>query len=177
MATALKLYEIADWRDRLDDKLAETEGELTPEIEAELAALDMAADDKIERVALWIREQTATAEAVESEAKRLHARAAANLNAARSLKLYLEREMTRLGKDKVKGLRATVTMQKNGPSVVGEIAPETLTEWYEEFSSPFVRYTPASYALDRKAVLAAHKADQPIPEGLTVVQTESLRIR
>jgi hypothetical protein len=174
--TGLKLYEIADLRDLLDVKLAETEGELTPEIEAEMEALHLAADEKIERVALWIREQTSTAEAIESEAKRLQARAAAKLNAARSLKGYLEREMARLGKTKVNGLLATVAMQRNGPSVVGDLTPDHLKTLYET-DAQFVRFVPASYALDRKAVLAAHKAEQPIPEGLTVVQTESLRIR
>lgn len=173
---ALKLYEIADLRDLLDAKLVETEGELTPELEAELAALDMAADEKIERVALFIREQTSTAEAIEAEAKRLQARASAKLNAARSLKQYLEREMARLGKTKVNGLLATVAMQKNGPSVVGDVDAEALWNAGGDFAG-FVRYTPASYALDRRVVLQAHKQQQPIPAGLTVVQTESLRIR
>lgn len=174
---AITLYEIADLRDLLDAKLSETDGELTPELEAEMAALDVAADDKIERVALYIREQTSTAEAIEAEAKRLQARAAAKLNAARSLKQYLEREMARLGKTKVTGLLATVAMQKNGPSVVGDLTQEQLDALYTTDAGRFVRFTPATFSLDRKAVLAAHKADQPIPEGLTVVQTESLRIR
>lgn len=172
----MKLYELADLRDLLDAKLAETDGELTPEIEAELASLDMATDDKIERVALFIREQLAEATAIEDESKRLRQRADAKANAARSLKLYLEREMARLGKEKVNGLFVTVAMQNNPPSVVGDVDAAMLWKQGGDFAG-FVRYTPESFALDRNVVLAAHKAGQVIPNGLEVVQSKSLRIR
>lgn len=172
----MKLYEIGDLRDLLDAKLAETEGELTPEIEAEMAALDMAADEKIERVALFIREQSSTAEAIEAEAKRLRARADAKLNAARSLKQYLEREMNRLGKVKVNGLLATVALQNNPPAVRGELTPDELKAIYRE-ASGFVRFVPESYSLERRSVLEAYKRGEKIPAGLTVEQTQSIRIR
>lgn len=173
--TTMHLYEIRELRDALDEALAATDGEVTPEIEAQLSAIDGKADEKIERVALYIREQTAQAEAINAEAERLQARATAKLNAAKSLKGYLEREMMRLGKTKVNGLLATVAIQANGPRVVGEVAPETLVEW-ESFASPFVRYT-EKYELNRQAVLLAYKNGQPIPDGLSVEQTASLRIR
>lgn len=170
------LYEIANLRDLLDAALAETEGELTPELEAEMAALDVAANEKIENVGLYIREQLATAEAIQTEAKRLQDRAAAKLNAAKSLKAYLEREMARLGKEKVNGVLVTVALQNNPPSVVGEVDAQALWKFGGDMAG-FVRYTPEAFALDRRVVLQAHKAGQAIPEGLEITQTKSVRIR
>ncbi len=174
--TTMTLYEIRELRDLLDEALAATEGELSPEAEAQLAALDIAANEKIESVALYIREQLAQAEAIEAEAKRLQDRARARLNAAKSLKDYLAREMERLGKDKMNGVLVTVAMQNNPPSVKGDLEPATLAEMMDT-APTFVRYAPASYALDRRAVLDAYKRGETIPEGLTIEQTKSLRIR
>jgi hypothetical protein len=127
-----------------------------------LAELDGSANEKIERVALYIREQKALADAAKQERDRLAGIAAARLKAAESLTGYLHREMDRLGKDKVNGVLATIALQKN-PLYIEK--PE------------FVRYSPASFALDRKAIIEAHKAGQPIPDGLAVTQTVGLRIR
>lgn len=176
MTASLKLYEIADMRDVLDRWLAESEGEVTPELEELLAQNEADADQKIENVALFIREMNVQADAVSAEANRLSQRAASLYAGAKNLKLYLEREMVRLGKEQVKGVYATVAMQKNGPSVVGDADARSLWNRGGDWAG-FVRYTPASFTLDRRVVLDAYKKKLPIPEGLTVVQTESLRIR
>lgn len=173
------LYEIADAREILEAWLAETEGEVTPELEELLAELDGDADAKIERVALFVREQLAEAEMVKVEEQRLAARRKAREKAAESLKAYLHREMERLGKTTVKGRLATVAFQKNPPSVRGDVAPETLRAWWTASgdNAGFIRYTAPSFALDRRVVLDAFKAGQSIPDGLTVEQDLSLRIR
>lgn len=174
--SSVTLYEIANARDILDSWLEETGGELTPELEALLAELDGNANEKIERVALYIREQKALADAAKQEKDRLDGIAKSRLRAAESLTGYLHREMDRLGKDRVNGVLATVALQKNPPRVVGELSPETLAGIYQ--SGPaIVRHVPESFTLDRKAVLDAFKAGQPIPDGLTVEQSTSIRIR
>jgi hypothetical protein len=173
--TSVTLYEIADARDILDNWLVESGGELTPEIEQLLNELDGAANEKIERVALYIREQKSLADAAKQERDRLAGIAAARLKAAESLTGYLHREMDRLGKDKVNGVLVSIALQKNPPSVVGE--PVRPLEGLYIDKPEFVRYSPASFALDRKAVIEAHKAGQQIPEGLSVAQTVSVRIR
>lgn len=173
------LWQIGEDRDRLYELVADLEGELTPEIEAQLDALGFAADEKIERTAIVIRRLEAESRAVNEEAQRLSERASARVNRAKSLKSYLEREMARLGKEKVEGLTATVAMQKNGPSVKGDLAPDQVKALWDKGgdSAGFVRYTPASFALDKKVVIEAHKKGYRIPDGLTVEQTKSLRIR
>lgn len=173
--TTTTLYELADARDILDSWLLETGGELTPELEALLAELDGNVNEKIERVALYVREQKALADAAKQERDRLAGIAAARLRAAESLTGYLHREMDRLGKDRVNGVLATVALQKNPPSVTGE--PVRPLDALFVDAPDLVRYNPATFSLDRKAILEAHKAGKPIPEGLTVQQTVGVRIR
>lgn len=173
--TSTTLYEISEAREILDAWLTESEGEVTPELEALLAEVDANANEKIERVALYIREQKALADAAKQERDRLAGIAATRLKAAESLTSYLHREMDRLGKDKVNGVLATIALQKNPPSVTGEpVRP--LEALYVE-APELVRHVPATFALDRKAIIEAHKAGRPIPEGLTVTQTVGVRIR
>lgn len=175
--STIALYEISAMRDILDRWLEESEGEVTPELEALMAELDAKADEKIERVALYIRERLSRAAAVKEEVQRIQAIQKREEKAAESLKGYLHREMERLGKDKVNGLLCTVAVQKNPPSVKGEVDAAEL--WGEAVNQwrPMIRYIPESFVLDRKAVLDAYKAGQPIPDGLIVEQDTSLRIR
>lgn len=179
--TSVTLYEIADARDILDNWLEETGGELTPELEALLGDLDAKADEKIERVALYIREQKSLADAAKQERDRLAGIAAARLKAAESLTSYLRREMDRLGKDKVNGVLVTVALQKNPPSVKGELSQFDMADLHEKWrlgeGPALVKHVPESFTLDRDAIKAAAKAGQPIPAGLTVEQSVGVRIR
>lgn len=174
-AATLHLYEIADARAILDQWLAETEGELTPELEQLLNETNAAADEKIERVALYIRELKARAAAVKEERDRLAAIVTRHEKAATSLMGYLQAQMNALGKDKVQGLLATVAFQKNPPSVVGELDETSLLVLHDE-QPELVKHID-TYQLDRRAVLELHKAGKPLPQGLTVEQSRSLRIR
>jgi hypothetical protein len=181
-AGTVKLYELSEARAILDAWLEESEGELTPEIEALLAELDVSADEKIERVALYIRERKATAAAVEFEADRLKAIQKREERAAKSLTDYLTREMERLGKDKVNGLLCTVAFQKNPPAVQCLLSQEELRRHFigTITNSPvqqFVVEEPATYRVDAAAVKDAQKHGHPIPPEISITQGKSLRIR
>lgn len=176
--SAVTLYELANARDILDEFLAESEGEVTPALEALLEELDGKAEDKIERVGLYIREQLATANAIDEEAKRLAARSAARKRAAEGLKAYLKRQMERLDKTKVDGLLCTVAIQKNSqPSVTSSCEPNALYAIDE--ARPFVkRAEVVTYTIDREALLAAWKADpSSVPAAIVVEQGTHVRIR
>lgn len=176
--TSVALYALADARDILDEFLAETDGEVTPELQQLLDELAGASNEKIERVALYIREQLATAAAIEEEVKRLGARVAARKRAADGLKAYLKSQMERLGTTKVEGLLATIAIQKNGqPSVTTVLEPVAL--YAIEEARPFVhRAEVVTYTLDRAALLAAWKADPSrVPAAIVVEQGSHLRIR
>jgi hypothetical protein len=176
MTHAVALHDLGRARDILDEWLEEAAGEQTPELEQLLSDLDVQAETKIVNVALYIREQLATSLAIDDEIERLTKRRDARKNAADRLKRYLEAWMDRLGKTKVTDPRCTVALQLNNPSVKGELSPATMAELHAA-GSWMVKHVPESYVLDRRAALEVHKQGLPIPEGLTVERSKSLRIR
>lgn len=163
-------------RDALDALIAMDEGELTATAEQLWAELEGAIDEKIERWALWTKRQDALADAIKVESDRLAARRTAIKNAIERSRAELQRQMEAAGKDKVKGVLCTVSLQANPAKVVGELDETALADIYAD-DTRLVRFVPATFALDRKAVLDAHKAGEQIPDGLTVEQTTSIRIR
>lgn len=175
------LYEIADLRGIIDAALEESGGELTPEIEAALTAWDEKFADKAERVALYICEQEAHANAAKEEAKRLNDLAASRLKRCASLERYLLTQMQAVGKDKIDGVLKTIAIAKNPPAVKGEIAQQDMaylhSAWVDGKGPKLVTYVPESYKLDKDAVKAAAKAGLPLPAGLSVEQGVGLRIR
>lgn len=178
--TTLPLYALAELRDSLDEQLAESEGVLTPEMEATLDALAGDITTKVENVALYIREQLATADAIEIEVKRLGARMAAKRKAADGLKAYLKFNMERLELTKVKGVLASVSIQRNSvPSVTTALTDDDLRAAFVSVGNPvgqFVRET-VRYTVDREAVLAAQKASYPIPAEIVIDLGSHIRIR
>lgn len=172
---SLKLYELANARDILDTFLLETEGEVTPELLQLLDELDGQVTEKIERVGLYIQEQTQTAKAIKAEAERLTARARAREKAADGLKGYLMTQMIRLDKTKVVGLLCTVARQKNSITSIDLLGtPETLYAKHPELTT---RQEIVTYSLNREAIIAAHDAGHDLPTELRVERGEHVRIR
>lgn len=163
-------------RGALSELLEETDGEFTPEIEQLLGELDIKIDDKLESIGLYVLDQTGDAAKLKDEEQRLAARRKAIERGVDGLKRYAERLMLASGKEKVKSTRVTVALQKNPPAVKGELTSLELEELFDQGSS-IVRLVPAALSLDRRAALELHKAGQPLPDGLTVEQGQSLRIR
>lgn len=165
----LTLYAIGEEMEAIHSALAENGGELTDELAAQLDAIEEAFDVKAERTALVIRQLQAQAEVVKSEAKRLSDRAASLEKSAASLKEYLRFHMVTSGRDVVKGALATVRMQQSPPSARCEVP-------LEDLPPEFVRVVPESRAFDAKAAIAAHKAGQDLPGGITILLTTHLRV-
>lgn len=179
---SVPLYALAFELRRLLDVIAEQDGEVTPEQEAELAALGMATDDKIEAWGLVIQEKRATAKAVKAhpivqEAERLAARARAMEAAADKLEARLLGYMAQSETTKVEGKLLTVATQLNPPSVKGELAPEALRKlWRSPFRS-LMRLVPHRLELNKAEVVKAWKAKQPLPEGIAVEQARRIVLK
>lgn len=163
-------------RGALSELLEETDGELTPELEQLLTELDLKIDDKLESLGLYVLDQLGDAAKVKEEEQRLAARRKSIERGVEGLKRYAERLMAAAGKEKVKTSRVTVALQKNPPSLKGELTTEQLDTLFDQ-GSALVRLVPATMSLDRRAALELHKAGTPLPDGLTVEQGTSLRIR
>ena len=164
------LYELADAREILDRVFAENEGELTHELEVQLDALSAAVDDKIERVALYIKERLNDCEAIRAEEVRLAARRHAVFNGAESLREYLKRQMERLGKTKVNGLLCTISLKETAITVEGDLPQDALERLYEQ-DAPFVKYKPAEFSIDKTTLNKYVREGHVPPEGTRIADT------
>ena len=168
MSTAPRLWQIADELDEIAEQIAEAGGELTPELEARLDALDGAFEEKVERVALVVRERIAWAEGAKLEEERLGAIRRCHERAADGLKRYLLQQMQRTDHPKVETPRARVRVQKNSqPSIAWTRPVEELPDVYRR----------VTVAPDLARVREDLKAGAGVPEGFTVEQGFHIRIQ
>ena len=178
----MKLYEaveqlatVNDWIAEHEEEIREAGGELPPALAELLDLADGQLDEKVERVALKIRILRAEADVIGSEADRLAARAKGRLASAAALTQYLHRCLNAAGVNKVEGSLATVALQRNPPSVVSSLNLDDPAVRVR-LPEPMVRGK-ITWSLNRQLVLEHHRAGVPLPEGLTVVIGESVRIR
>ena len=165
MIATLKLYELADAYERIAEALIENGGELTPELSAELDAIEGAFEAKVERVALYVRNLLATAEAADAEAARLAALARTRRQGAEGLKGYLMAQLDRVEKPKVETPLVVVRIQKNSrPSI----------QWPDTQAIPEA-YQRVTVSLDGQKVYQDWKAGT-LPSGFVVEQGRHLRI-
>ena len=82
-----KLYELNHLIATFNLEIDEETGEIANA--DELDALELERDEKIENIALWIKNLTSDADAISAEAKKLTARAQAAKNKAERLKAYI----------------------------------------------------------------------------------------
>lgn len=143
-------------------EMAEAGEDLTDTLES----LEDAIEVKVENTAKVIKQLEANAEMLANEAKRLSERKSAIENNVRNLKSYLQDQLERCGKTKVKGEIFTVAIQNNPQSV--EVVDETKIPL--EF---FIEQAPE---LDKKTLLQHLKNAEQIP-GAELRQSQSLRIR
>lgn len=152
----MRLYEI---RDEILSALGDVEdagGEMTDEVEQRLDALNLALEEKVERIGLYIRDLELEAEKVEAEEKRLFYRRKAMQGRAKWLKGYLMRCLLAVDTNRVKTPLVTFAVQRNSrPSITwtrGEI-PE--------------QYRRVTVELDGTKVYEAFKAGE-LPDGFEV---------
>lgn len=164
--TAVPLYRIADDLSAVATELSENGGELTPELEAQLTALEGAFEAKVERVALYIRNLRAMANAAGEECKRLSELRGTRDAAANRLAQYLLDQMTVTGITKVETGLIRARIQKSPPAAKCGVEPQALPEAYQRVTISF----------NAHAALDAWRAGQDLPAGVTVEQGVHLRL-
>ena len=131
-----------------------------------LDSLDDAIGVKTENIAAVIKQLEANAEMLANESKRLSERKTTVENNVRNLKSYLQEQLEKCGKTKVKGEIFTVAIQSNPASV----------EVLDEARIPQEYFIPQEPKLNRKELLQHLKAGEEI-SGAVMKQSQSLRIR
>lgn len=131
-----------------------------------LQSIDEAIEDKAENLAKVIKEMEATITTVANEVNRLQSKKQVVANRVSNLKTYLQGEMEKVNKTKIKGELFTVNIQNNPPSLRVDRTDNIPKDF-------FIEQEPT---LDKKALKEAVKNGEVI-EGVELKQTRSLRIR
>ncbi|MFB8489413.1 siphovirus Gp157 family protein [Enterococcus durans] len=130
-----------------------------------LDSINEAIEDKAKNLAKIVKEVEGKAELIDSEIKRLKKRKTSLLNNAKSIEQYLQGEMEKTGKTKIKGELFDVRIQNNPVSV----------NVYNENLIPKEFFTSVPPNLNKNKLKEELKHGD-IP-GAELVQTKGLRIR
>ena len=161
------LLDISDDLVAISERIREADGEITPEIEARLDAIEGELDQKITRIAMFIEERLGDAEKASAQEQRLRAIRRAFEREADNLKRYLKLCMERAGKLSVVTPEARVSVQRNSqPAIRWTGAPLDIPEGYRR----------VTIAPDLDAVREDINAGVEPPAGFTVEYDTHLRI-
>ena len=164
----MKMYQLAEEYRNLMIAVEDQETGITEEQKSILDAIGDLSDQKVESIAMLIREIEAESEVINTESKRLAGKARSLDNRAAWLKNYAMDCMGQMSKDGVQGQILKIKIQNNPPSC--EILDEEVV--------------PTSYVtevvtkkIDKRAILEDYKASGEIPAGCAINVGKSLRIR
>lgn len=127
-----------------------------------LGQLQLAREDKVEGIALWIKNLLSDADAIKSEEEKLAQRRKANENKAKNLKEYLSKF---LNGQKFKTPKVSISYRKSESVEVTNISK--LDDDYLKFAEPMV---------DKAKVKKALKAGTVL-QGVTLVENQNIQIR
>lgn len=143
------------------------DGELPPDLDAQLDALQGDIETKLERCCAVVRQMDAERDALKEESARFALRAQHADNAAKHFKEYMKSNLERLGIDKMEAGLFKIRIQNNSqPAVHFDGDAEKLPETFRR----------VEYSIDSKAIVTAWKAEQELPSGVEVVRGRHLRI-
>lgn len=163
---SLKLYELPPAFAVLDSEIEAADGELSEALEGRLEALEATLEDRVDAVAVLVRQADLEASGYQAEIERLTARRRVAENRRDRLKAYLKRTLETLGRDRVNTARFSVRIQRNSaPSIRWGGSPNTIPE-------EFARVT---VDLDGVKARRAWEAGE-LPDGFDVVLGTHLRI-
>lgn len=160
-ATAMpKLWEVGDELEAIGFEIMDNGGDLTPELEARLDAIEGLWEQKVERVALFCRAQVALGLAADVECARLERIKRSHERTAENLKAYLKREMERLGRPKVETARIRARVQSNGGRVP--------IRWLHDPGALPAELQKVVVTIDTDAVHRLYEETGELPEGFVV---------
>lgn len=166
-----KLYEIVGQMAAIDAQIAEQGGELSEELEATLAALEGALDDKVDNVCKMLKNweheadlHRAQAGVWAESAKKLKDKATSLDNNVAKLKHYLAMQLDQLGQSKHKTTLFSVSVRS---------VPRAEITAFDDISPEYLTY---EVKADKKALLTALKAGVDI-KGAALEYTKAVTIR
>ena len=161
------LWAITDELEEVTAEIMESGGEITPEIEQKLDALEGSFLQKVENIALRVRELVVMADAAKAEKARLTAIEKAYRGAATGLKTYLLANLERKGQDYVQTPKARVRRTRNSQPTIRWTGPQfMIPEGYRRMK----------IELDNATVREDLEVGRTPPEGVEVEYGHHVRI-
>ena len=174
----MKLYEIsAVLQDAMErgftDECVDLEtGELDQKkFDQFITALEMAEDDKLEGIALFVKNMEAEAKAIKDEEAALAERRKAKENRAEGAKKFLGDYLWARGKEKMETAKVCLSFRKTQSTII--FAPELLRP-YAEAVGRFLKYKDPEFI--KADIKAALKAGEAVP-GVMLADGKSLQIK
>lgn len=174
-AVPLHLYEITDRLGEIATLMAESGGELTPELEAELDAAEGALKAKAENIIGLIRDLEGSVATAKAEVERITRIKKARENTVKGLRAYLLRNLLAVDVRKLQTDRGTlsVTIPKPKPAEVHVTVP--IEYLPDVFRKEVITYVP-NLELLRECLEAGDPEAEQYAVLRTVEPTPSLRI-
>lgn len=164
-----KLYEITDSMNAIFKAIAENDGEITPELEADLKEVKIEIAEKGESIAKMIRNMEGDKVAFKVEAERLSKKGKTIDNKIKWLKDYLKAEMAKVNIRDIEGEIFTIRVRPGAYSCV-------ITD--EKAVPPaYCRTIPATQEVNKRAIIEAFKKEDKLVPGAEIARGETLTIR
>lgn len=169
MATMTKptLIDIGETAMRIHDLLRESEGDLTPELEAAMDAMLANGRESLDAAAWVVRQLEGTQAVCELEAKRYKDRANSTQKQIDSLKSRMLFAIDTAFCGKLKTERNTIWAQTSADTVGFELKPDADMEQLAKENGIFVR---RKYELDKIALRNHYDAGDELPPEIAVVE-------
>lgn len=161
----MKLYELPAAFNEIEALLID--GEMTEEAMDRLARLEGALADKVQACMCVAQNFAARSAARKRESDRLASLAYQDANNEKRLREYVQRVMEQLGQKRVDTDLFAVWIQANAPAVTID---ETVD--VQKLPDGWIRI---KFEPNKTAIMQAHKDGAPLPEGISITQTRSLR--
>lgn len=162
----MKVWDVIRQIEELAEKVVDPEtGEVDPDVWFEIERLEMAADEKVENLALYVKNQKAYVDAMKAEVKALNARIAAENKKIEKTTDYLSDIVLLLDGKKFKTAKVNISFRPSQSVEVDDVFK--LPEEYLRYKDP---------EPDKTALKKALKDGTPIP-GAHLVNKMNIQIK
>jgi len=172
------LYEVDAWLDWLIENNITPDGEIDEAIVSQIEVGEEKRIELIDKLVESIRECASRAEARKEEIARLKALIDNDDDKIDRLKRAISVSMQRHSEERLDTIHAKLSLRKSTKVVPDETIwtqPALLEASENEWMSIISVKTTAAF--DKRAIMDLHKAGEPIPEGVQIVQERNLQIK
>jgi hypothetical protein len=163
-----RLYELSTELATINDKIISADGEITPDLEAQLDSVALDFRVKSQNIAKWTLDIAGTEAMIQAEIERLQRKKKVAENLRTRLATYVKACMEQADVPKIESPTITLRLQKNPPSV--EIVAE------DKIPAKFVRIKQVT-EINKTEILTALKSGEDVPGTRLITEKTHLRIK